>query len=355
MAQFWTPDNKIHKPAKKPKKFKFGLNSIFSKKSQLAKKPEKIKKSSKTQKIFKKEKNTKITKNVQNAQSYQKRQKVFKSRFFSQNRPIRQKNIKYKAKAKFRKSLKFLKFATILIVLGAIALTIYAFLPNVAYFKVKDINVIGAQTYVSARDLEQIAIASTKDVYVPTLNTAELESKLLNNFQGATQIKVVKKLPNKLEIQVTEREPLAVLNTPNLVDPELGSSYLIDKEGYVLGIYKNTESKYTNISYNEQIAVGDFVDADLIPLYFQLLNLLEDENIKVDSLNINPRSISLKINDKIQVTLPKDQDQRYNVQTLSQLLKMLQSDSKNPRSIDLRYDKVVVTYEEGSDNTDPTN
>ena len=243
-------------------------------------------------------------------------------------------------KVKLKVSNAYTKFTYLLVIalLLGIGYGLYNLLNNSTFFNVKKVQVVGSQSFVSSADIESVVLAKVSEKSLFRINAFELQTSLLKNFQGAKDIKVEKKYPHTLHLSVVERTPLAVIHSK-------GNYYLADDEGYVLGLVDANDTNLPVIEYTQDINVGLFLDRQLVPVYLQLLKALEENNLNVSSLSASKNYMSFYLNDNIQVYVDTAKDISTSIFTLSKLYNQLAQGEKQAKKIDLRYDKVIVSYE----------
>ena len=148
---------------------------------------------------------------------------------------------------------------------------------------------------------------------------------------------IKKDYPSRVVVEITERVPLAVVYSSRSDE-----HFLVDEEGYVLGIVDEERTNLPKVTYNGTLQVGFFLDEDLVPLYLELLNSLDATNLKASSVSVSERYISFYIDDSVQVLVGRSKDLSNSVKILSELVKQLALEGAEIRRIDLRFDKVIV-------------
>lgn len=220
-----------------------------------------------------------------------------------------------------------------------IPILFYLFVYKYRVFDIKEVMISGAKSYVNQEDLHNVVSTNVENKNIFFLNTEELEASLQDNFQGAKTISISKKLPNKLEIVVKEREPLALIHQNN------EEIFMVDEDGYVLGLVDKTKTNLPKIKYEGDIKIGYFINKEFVPVYLQLLDSVDSNKINVSSISVSAKNISMYVDGGIHVVLSQEKSTVESVSILSKLLKQLHVEGKNAKKIDLRYDKVIVSYE----------
>jgi cell division septal protein FtsQ len=216
----------------------------------------------------------------------------------------------------------------------------YHFVFRSDYFKVDAVEISGTQSFVNQTDLQEVVRNKVEGAIIFKVKNRELEQTLKDNFQGAKSIKVKKLYPSTISIEVFERVPLAlVYNDPS------GDLYMVDDEGYVLGIVEEGKTNLSRIRYEGDIGVGLFVDKQMVPIYLELIGALNEEKVYASSMSFSQTYITIYFPEGIELFIGKDKDKLSSVQTAAALLKQLQLEGKKVKKIDLRYDKVIVLYD----------
>jgi cell division septal protein FtsQ len=205
---------------------------------------------------------------------------------------------------------------------------------------VSRINVTGPKNYVSLVDITEVAKENANGISIFSVNSSETQKKLLEAFQGAKEIRVSKRYPATINVKVIERTPVALVHNSNSEE-----FFLVDEEGYILGLIDRNITNLPEIAYEGDIKVGTFVDKRMVPLYMELVNALNEEKLNVSSMSFYPKYALVYINDGIQTFISNDRDKLESVRTISALIKQLMLEGKKIKKIDLRYDKVIVSYE----------
>jgi cell division septal protein FtsQ len=238
-----------------------------------------------------------------------------------------------------RKLSKLSIFITPLLVLLIIGFSGYLLFVKYRLFDINNIEVSGTKSFVNEIDLKELARMRAYDKNIFTFNSNEFKKSLLHDFQGAKDIFVSKKLPRTISINIVERIPLAITH-----DFQKANFFLIDEDGYVLGQIEPNTSNFPEISYEGEIEVGFFLDKEAVSIYIQLLKSIDSEKLSASSMSVRSDYVTMYIGNAIEVLVGKDKDVPKTISTLSILLKQLATEGKDVKRVDLRYDKVIVSY-----------
>lgn len=222
----------------------------------------------------------------------------------------------------------------------ALASGLLYFVFSSTFFVVSEIETVGASTFVSDVDLRNLTEEQVFGNYIFSINTFDLEETLTKTFQGAQSIRVSKIYPRRIKVEVIERTPIAILKNERSSD-----YYMVDGEGYILGLASDEYLYLPKILYEGELHVGLFVDKSLVPLYSQLINSIEEHNLKVSTISVNSRYIYFFLESAIDVFISTKDNVSQSVEIVSDLFKQLSLEGKDVTKIDLRYDKVIVEYD----------
>jgi len=230
------------------------------------------------------------------------------------------------------------KVLVFLIILGIFSYFVYKF--NILnYFKISDVYVEGASEFVSAEDIRLVVERNSIGQSIFLINTGNLVDIVQRSFLGAKTVKVEKEYPDKIIVVIEERVPLAIVyNDEN-------EYFLIDSDGYVLGVVEKGFSDLPKIRYEEGIVIGTFLEKEIIPVSIEILKFAEEEELKISSMSFYPKYTRLFAGKGTEVFIGYDKDRKESLKTVNALIKKLESEGKTIRKIDLRYDKVIVLYD----------
>lgn len=246
-------------------------------------------------------------------------------------------------KARFQRSLGiFLRvhlprlfLITLIFILGYF---INIFINDTSKIKVTKIEVTGIEKYVNANDFSNISNSLLLEKNIFTLNISLVEKNLSDLFQGARSIKVTKKLPNTIHIAIKERYPVAI------VTDATKDRFLIDEDGYVLGSVNDSYFDLPNVQYSGKLLVGKFLDKNLVPVTLEILNSAKKESLEVSTVSFSDKSAEFYVKGGTYVLMSTDKSVGESLKIVSTLLKNTDTSSKTLSKIDLRYDKVIVSY-----------
>lgn len=236
------------------------------------------------------------------------------------------------------------KFLLAFLVLSIIYVLYYAFF-KANIFRVSRIVFNSSSSFVNEKELSSLIEVNSFGEYIFSVDAARLENISEDAFLGAKSISIVKVYPDTLEVTIEERVPLAIVYNPRTDPPEY---FMVDIEGYLLGLVDITTTNLPKVEYYEPLQVGYFIDKDLTPLYLSLIGSLDKADLQASSISIDRREIKFYLDDAVETYLSRDKSIEGSVAVLDQLKDQLDLEGDKVNKIDLRYDKVVVQYDEGT-------
>jgi cell division septal protein FtsQ len=256
--------------------------------------------------------------------------------------PPKKKLKKYPVHAKtlFRRYRWYLKLTTFIVFFSVGGFGLYYLLFLSSYFKVDQLRVTGAGGFVNQTDLTEVVKGRVYGKSIFSFKNEELRASLKQNFQGAKDIKVHKIYPKAIGVEVSERVPLALINN--------GTSenfYMVDEDGYVLGIVDEQRTILPRIRYEGDIKIGFFVDKRMVPVYLELVNALNQEQVNATSMSFYPRFAKLFLASGTEAFFSNDKNKLDSVRLMTSIIKQLEAEGKKLQKIDLRYEKVSVSYD----------
>lgn len=247
------------------------------------------------------------------------------------------KELKRKKGDYFKIFLGFLKIILWLSLTSAFFIGIaifWNFLLRSPYLLVKEVKVKGGQK-VSANEVLRLSkINPGSDIL--TLNLKEISAKIKKN-PWIDEVRVSRRFPNQIEIEIKERKPLALINLDTL--------YLVDSKGI---IFKKLEIEekldfpvLTGLSW-EDLKNNPNLSSYLINKAIYLLNLSKKDNRilsweEISEINLNQTlGLSIFTLGGTQIKIGSDNFKEKLVQ-LEKVQKDVEKRFKKAESIDLNY------------------
>jgi cell division protein FtsQ len=240
---------------------------------------------------------------------------------------------KAKPKKKFRKMRFWIKLAVAMPLLFTI-LVLIALSP---VFNITDIEVQGSKYYKSDEiiDLSDILIGSNgfkglgnNLANILELRNGDAEERILKSCPYIKDVTVKFVPPGKIRINIIERSPMAVV-------PYIGTSLIIDSEGYVLDTVRENEAQnfllikgleFDYFELGEKLELSNSENFDKV---VQVINEIKesdeagDYNLLglIDSIDISDsKKIRLFIESRLVINLGDTRELNYKIAVLRQVL-----------------------------------
>ena len=221
-------------------------------------------------------------------------------------------------------------------------------------FRVTRVDVLGEGRFVNLEDVRKIAETNVLGKDIIVVNTAGVVEAIAHNYLAAKSVKVTKSYPRTIQVTVTERVPIALLlaKDASLLAKESTSYYFVDAEGFVLGPADKTTTNLPIISYGQKVYVGKFLEENAISYYFELLHALDENSILVSTISAFPKYVQFYTRDSVEALFTVAQSPKSQAKILARMLESFKTEGKKPRKIDLRFDKVIVEFNQEAKGTD---
>ena len=204
----------------------------------------------------------------------------------------------------------------------------------------KNIEIQGNKYVESDEIIKILDIKDDKNIFRYNINNME-KILLTNNY--IDKVKIKRKLPNTLSINIIEKEIAANLYNGNI-------NCYIDKNGTFIDKFdkdnKDNNIIKVNINYNlinSQNIKFNNKENEKSLLY--LLEYIKEESIykKIKSIDMtNANTINIYTKDDINIFLNKDEELKYNISRVSTILSDLQNKNQNGGELDLSTGKYAL-------------
>lgn len=228
-------------------------------------------------------------------------------------------------------------------------------------FRVKIIECWEEGNYCQRYTLERVReLFWGKNIFL--LNSKKSEEKLAKNDHTIREIKIIKKIPNKLIFEIKKRQGAVGLGERIKLEKEkeatssselsgglseLPKEFLIvDEEGVLLE--KTTECSLPPLILEKlpPIQVGEKIEDETLIQGIKILNNLRLNLFqpKIGEI-ITPHSLKVLLENKIIVLFSLNKDIRWQLDSLQFILDRAKIEGRVIKKIDLRFDKPVGVYE----------
>jgi len=258
------------------------------------------------------------------------------------NTDIYERNIRKKRNKEFKRSYKWIKFILVFILFG-VTLVLLLYSP---LFNVMEIEISGNRHYEASAitDLLDISIGSNgfknmgKDLTgIFTLRYKGIEQKIEKNCPYIKEARVKYYPPSKVLVDIKERNPMGII-------PYLGTSLLMDKEGYIVDTVKSEEKydlpviKGIEFEYYELGKKPEVQNPESIKKVIKVINTVNSSDAVtefklyelIESIDVsNQKGICLFMDSRLVVNLGELEDLGYRINVLKYIyLRNINKDDK---------------------------
>lgn len=241
------------------------------------------------------------------------------------------KKVKKKLSKKTKKALRGLVYAVLTVfILSCVVLVTYGiyFLGHDARFNIAKINVTECVNYTYEDIVEISNLVDTTNIF--QLSKADL-IKNISSLPYVENVSVSKKLPDTLNIQITERTGKYVAYAK-----DSGEYIKLDSSGYIL---EKVESQNIaedmllfGINFDDEIELGSQItqmEQSKLTLFEKIHQIYEKYEIefKITSVEFKSTNVILCLNDKLNVILKDTNELEYKISFLKTILKELEGKS----------------------------
>ncbi len=223
-------------------------------------------------------------------------------------------------------------------VISVLIAVIYLFLGNSRYFKLDTIEIIDKSHATTLKAGDLLSIYKGRNIFGIDINS--LSSKIKRDIPTIKHAIVKRVLPNKLEIDIIPRVPIAKIKSHGY--------FPIDRTGMVLSPEIKTEKLpiITGFSIWLSIKVGTPLENPQVRNAFLLIDALEESAIlsdyAVSAIDVsNYRNLSFYLENGIEVKIGSE-DFLDRLNRLKTTFASPKLDKENIKYIDLRFKDVVI-------------
>lgn len=198
-------------------------------------------------------------------------------------------------------------------------------------FSLQSVEVVGKEITIEINK----KLLHTNLLFIPT---ETVRKQLLKDYMLLSDVEIQKKYPHTIRLIPHLRLPVARLQTHDKI-------VLIDRDGWIVGDESNpipTNLPLLDFDIGEVYTGMQTIDARILSSISFVINIPEDMRIdritKLDSTSFRVTS------DTIDIYIPQLSDMKKIGATLQTLLTGFRIKGKLPVTIDLRFDKPVVTF-----------
>lgn len=256
-------------------------------------------------------------------------------------------------------------FRYFLLIIGVIILVFIIIRSSILNFDMSKVKIQGVGNYINEDAFRSEVVSQLKDKNLVDINTITLENHLKDKFVGIKEISIKKKVPTYLTIDVKERIPEVLLVTnifdikevlettesitlKNIVSPK---TYLIADDGFVLNELDDSTKdiflKYKDlpkIDYSGEVALNSFINQNSIDLYKDIYAGLSKTSLQATNIIFSENLITVFLKEDVIVYISTSKPIGDSFEVVYSVITKLSTEDKKVSKIDLRYDKVIVSY-----------
>lgn len=229
------------------------------------------------------------------------------------------------------------------------------FVFRIGFFNVKQVEVEGNLTCA-----DQVQIKNSSDLFGQNfffLNSSKTGNNLKKKFLCLRSITITKYLPNRIKLQVFERQPAVAFVT--LKEKEASVSALIEtsatpsadniKDYYIVddeGVVFSKEITGLNLSkiyiYDSKISLGQKLSNDLIGNALKILEKVRSFGMDIKTSLISDNFFIINNSAKPKIVFNLDNQINIQLASLQLILAEAKIDLIDLEFIDLRFDKPII-------------
>ena len=174
------------------------------------------------------------------------------------------------------------------------------------------------------------------------LDTKEIAENLKKQFLAIAEVSVEKHLPDKLVVQIEEREPVAVL--------VIEEKYLVDKDGFVFAKWPRGVNLPELVLESEKgikgLKIGEKIQGQLIVAALDIIDgVSEIEDLKPTAIKITGKNeIHVETDKTFLVLFTSQKKISEQILALKQIHENAKRQGKPLKKVDLRFKLPVVLY-----------
>jgi len=245
------------------------------------------------------------------------------------------KKTRQKTPVKERKKIIIVPLLILLMLIVALGLGLRFLLVDFLKFEIKQVVVVDQAGEAVAHPEDFFRLDQDKEHNLFSFDMKKIHRDIQARHPELAQVSIHKQFPNKLLIVVKERDPLAIILSPE--------SFLVDRDAFILP-YKSSYGDLPKIIGVQHRKLTLFAQSDSLKINkaLELLAELKQAGIlpkyKVAEINVQKYSdILFRLTNKIEVKMGQG-DFARKAQVLSKVLSELKANQTVPKYIDMRFD-----------------
>jgi len=246
-------------------------------------------------------------------------------------------------KSFYLKRLKrFLLFFLPFPIVGILLFILYKTIISSSLLNVTDkkIEIYGTGSFINEQIFKDRLYSYILNKNIMKIDLVSLEHNLLSDFHTIKSVSIKRKIPPHLIVTIQERTPSFAVYRENKDE-----ALMVDSEGFVLSRINDKYKDLFKVQYLVDVKIGEFINADVVKIYQDILAGIDDANLTLDHVSFDNDSTLVYLSNSVVVTLSNKKGVQDSFKIVSSILDKLNGESKKVTRIDLRFDKVIVSYD----------
>lgn len=166
------------------------------------------------------------------------------------------------------------------------------------------------------------------------LREEQISGEIRERFLPVGEVAIERELPQKINIQITERRPISKICPPG------GLELLVDKEGVIYAEAQPGSQglKTVTLELGSDLAIGQKIDDGVVSLI-----LLEEPQVSFVKYT-GQGGMEIRADEKLIIFLSREKDLEGQIRALQTIVKKYKIEGKDLSRVDLRYDQPVIKY-----------
>lgn len=224
-----------------------------------------------------------------------------------------------------------------------LVLVIGAWLVNRSgWLVVKTINISVADKSLPLDDIQTVVAANCQGKNLLTLDTNQLVRVIKSNFLVVREVRVRRRLPGRLELMVTKRQPAVFLERPT----QDYAGYLLDEEGFVLALSESIFGYPVLGNYRGEMYCGSFTEDDnlkqAVDLALKLADRWGDLEHRLTFTGGGSAEVEFGLPEVETVLVSLERDWETIDRELESIILDLRVSGKKLERLDLRFQRPVI-------------
>ncbi len=240
-----------------------------------------------------------------------------------------------------KKVRSFKRFLKVLSAFSGIILTglVVVFLLKADFFQIKNIKCIKNGSSCNKQEENFLNEFIGKNIF--TFKNAKEAEEVEDNFYKLSKVKIEKKLPQTLLVELYPRESAVAFSVSGK------TWYLIDKDAVIFDqqIEKPKDLPAFNINNDLDIKIGKKLEKDWVKIV-DLADSLQNGYVNVEKIELEYPSVKLILSEGSMVYMSLESDISRQVGSLQFILRQSKIEGRSIKAIDLRFDKPTIKYEQ---------